>query len=235
MTVAPLIGIVGRQKFGREIEGIPAKMADHLIDMYVAGYSSGVIEAGGIPVNLPVDLHPSKVIDRLDGVVLTGGTDVDPARYGQVAHAELLGIETERDEFEWAILAGALERETPVLGICRGLQVINVFQGGTLDQHVPEHARYDVAPNTEVHGVDFVSGSVLHSLYGDTHKVNSLHHQSVAEVGQGLTVTGRDPEGGVEALEMGDSVLAVQWHPEMMDGRATDPLFGWLVDRANQR
>jgi len=126
----------------------------------------------------------------------------------------------------------ALERHIPVLGVCRGLQLLNVHQGGTLHQHVPPHSRYDVAPDQSVHEVTFDADSTLGRLYGPTHSVNSLHHQTVDALGEGLTITGRAPDGTVEGLELGDRVIAVQWHPEMMTGRPTDPAFRWLVNAA---
>ena len=121
-----------------------------------------------------------------------------------------------------------------MLGICRGLQLINVHQGGTLQQHVPEHSRYDVAPHEEVHTLTITPGTTLHALYGDTKQVNSLHHQTVGELGNGLTVTALAEDGVVEGVEMdGMPVIAVQWHPEMMDHQ--DPSFTWLVQHARSR
>ena len=232
MPGPPLIGLPGRRKKGSQIVDFPDVLGDLDLDLYFADYGRAVIEAGGIPVNLPIDVDVEAVAGRLDGILLTGGTDIDPARYGADADPELLDIESERDELELRLLQSALDRDLPVLGICRGIQLVNVHLGGTLNQHVPEHARFDVPTETAVHQVTLAPESVLWDLYGDRREVNSLHHQTVAEVGDGLRVTATADDGTVEGLELGTSLVAVQWHPEMMSSRATDPVFRWLVERA---
>jgi putative glutamine amidotransferase len=119
----------------------------------------------------------------------------------------------------------------PVLGVCRGLQILNVAAGGTLHQDVPEHSRYDIPVVDHVHDVSISTGSRLAEIYGNSLGVNTLHHQTVDEVGSDLTVTATAPDGTVEGLEMvGRDVIAVQWHPEMLEG--IDPVFAWLVERA---
>ncbi len=230
----PLIGLPGRRKQASEVIGFPETLANRDLDLYFADYARGVIEAGGIPVHLPVDIDPAAAGERLDGILLTGGTDIDPIRYGAEPDPELLAPEPERDALELGLLSAAMEAEIPVLGICRGIQILNVHQGGTLDQHVPVHSRFDLPVNATIHEVRFIEGSTLHRLYGPSAMVNSLHHQAVADVGRDLVVTAHAEDGAIEGLEMGDSVLAVQWHPEMMDIRATDPIFGWLVRRASR-
>lgn len=232
----PLIGLPGRRKLASAIAGFPEVM-DHIeVDLYLADYSRGVLEAGGLPVNLPIDADPVELADRLDGVLLTGGADIGPERYGHEPETDLFPPEILRDDFELALLGRAVERELPVLGICRGLQLINIHAGGTLNQDVPPHSRFDVVPDTEVHPVDFVEGSVLHGLYGDSRPVNSLHHQTVMDLAPGLQITGRADDGTVEGLESADGrLVAVQWHPEMMSSRDNDPIFGWLVEAATAR
>ncbi len=209
-------------------------MAKSDVDLYMADYARGVIEAGGIPVHIPIDVDPAAVGERLDGIVLPGGTDIDPILYGADADPELLPLEPERDDLELALLSAALEAEVPVLGICRGIQVLNVHQGGTLHQHVPEHGRFDLPIDSTIHEVSFAEGSTLHELYGPSAQVNSLHHQTLADLGHDLTITARADDGTIEGVEMGDHVVAVQWHPEMMPTRPTDPIFGWLVERASR-
>lgn len=209
-------------------------MASNDVDLYMADYARGVIEAGGIPVHIPIDVDPAAVGERLDGIVLPGGTDIDPILYGADPDPELLPLEPERDDLELALLSAALDAEVPVLGICRGIQVLNVHQGGTLHQHVPEHGRFDLPIDSTIHEVSFAEGSTLHELYGPSAQVNSLHHQTVADLGHDLTVTARADDGTIEGMEMGDHVVAVQWHPEMMPTRPTDPIFGWLVERASR-
>lgn len=231
---APLIGLPGRRITGATV-GYPSTLAGLDLDLYFADYARGVIEAGGIPVHLPLDLDPSAVIDRLDGIVLSGGADIAPARYGAPPHPEVTVVEPERDEFEFALLDRALAAKLPVLGICRGLQLLNVQRGGTLEQHVAQHSRYDIAASTTAHEVTFVQGSRLADIYGSELSVNSLHHQTVDRLGDGLTITATSADGVVEGIEMGDSVIAVQWHPEMLPTRSRDPIFTWLVDRAATR
>ena len=179
-----------------------------------------------------MDADPVDWVHHLDGLVLTGGADIEPSRYGHENTAS--DTEPQRDEVEFALYETALADEIPVLGICRGFQLVNVHAGGTLHQSVPEHARYDLPPSTEVHDLAIEPGSLVHRLYGDAHRVNSLHHQTAAEIGAGLTVTARAEDGTPEAIEVdGATVLAVQWHPEMM--RHDDPVFAWLVAEVNAR
>lgn len=230
---APLIGLTGRRILTDDVPAMPPALDGMGLDVYFSVYAAGVIEAGGVPVHLALDADPDAVADHLDGLVLSGGADLDPAMYGQQPTADLLGPEPERDTYEAAILAVARQRSLPVLAICRGLQLVNVAAGGSLVQDVPPHSRFDVAPATLVHDIDIVEGSTLNRIYGPTRQVNSLHHQAVDRVGRGYCVTARSPDGTVEGLESDDgTVVAVQWHPEMMVGRDRDPLFGWLIDAA---
>lgn len=232
MSRPPLIGLPGRRTCGRQQAGFHEILAKIDLDLYFADYARGVAEAGGIPVHLPVEVDVTAVVERIDGIVLPGGADIDPARYGEDPDPELLPPESERDELELALFSAAVDRDIPVLGICRGLQVINVHQGGTLEQHVAVHSRFDLAADTTAHAVSFTTGSALHSLYGPSLEVNSLHHQTVKDLGRRLEVTATATDGGIEGIEMGRHVLAVQWHPEMMSTGPTDPVFSWLVERA---
>lgn len=201
--------------------------------MYLSGYAQSVLAAGGLPVYVPLDVDPRPYLDHLDALVLTGGADVEPGRYGHQPDGNG-HYEPERDDLELGLLAAAVDRQVPVLGICRGLQVLNVLTGGTLHQDVPPHARYDLDPGEAVHRVAFEPGTVLHGLYGAGTEVNSLHHQSVDRLGAGLVVAARADDGTVEGLEVpGADVLAVQWHPEMRP--AAEPVFAWLVERARAR
>jgi len=227
----PLIGLTGRRRIGADFIGQPESLKQLDGDWYYADYARGVLAAGGLPVHLPLDADPALFVDRLDGILISGGADVWPERYGAVPADTVETAEPERDEFELALLDAATARALPVLGICRGLQVINVHAGGTLHQHVPEHARYDVAPTGPIHDIAIVEGSSLAELYGATHEVNSLHHQTVDEVGRDLIVTATHEDGTVEGFEHNSlPILAVQWHPEMLDTRDSDPVFKWIVD-----
>lgn len=228
----PLIGLTGRRKTAGQIAGTPESLRGLEGDWYLADYARGVLEAGGLPVHLALDVDPALYVDRLDGIVLSGGADVEPRRYGAQPDEHADPPETIRDDFEFALLGRATERQLPVLGICRGLQILNVFAGGTLHQDVPEHARYDVAPATTTHSIEITAGSDLERLYGRTHEVNSLHHQTIDQVGEELVVTASH-DGTVEGLEhLRLPILAVQWHPEMLTTRDTDPVFGWIVGQA---
>lgn len=228
----PLIGLTGRRKSASQIVGTPESL--HVLDgdWYYADYARGVFDAGGLPVHLPLDVDPALFTERLDGLLFSGGADIEATRYGAASEAGDDAPEFERDEFELALFESATARELPILGICRGLQLVNVASGGTLNQHVPEHAGFASPPATLLHSIELEADSVLGSIYGAEHQVNSLHHQTVATVGAGLRVTASH-DGSVEGIEHESlPIVAVQWHPEMLPTRADDPLFSWLVDAA---
>lgn len=229
----PLIGLTGRRKTGAAFVGQPETLKAIEGDWYYVDYARGVYAAGGLPVHLPLDVDPALFVDRLDAIVMTGGSDVGPDRYGAKPLDSIETTETERDDFELGLLDAATSAELPILGICRGLQILNVHAGGTLHQHVAAHSRYDVDPSELTHDISIVAGSTIAGLYGETHSTNSLHHQTVDEVGAGFTVTAQHEDGTVEGFEH-DSlpILAVQWHPELLNTRLEDPLFGWIVDQA---
>ena len=181
------------------------------------------------------------LLDRLDGLVLSGGPDLDPAVYGQARHAKL-GPEVDRegDEYELALLAGAAERDLPVLGICRGMQALNVSRGGTLHQHLPdvtdfEHVQRE-APFEPAHAVTVARGSLLHRLTGAAQLgVNSFHHQAADRIGDGLQVCATAADATVEAVwdPAARFCLGVQWHAELLTHRAEHAaLFGSLVAAA---
>ena len=207
-----------------------ASMSHLELEVYFRDYARRVAEAGGLPVLLSLDTDPARIVEHLDGIVLPGGTDVDPALYGAEPAASLLDPEPARDAQELALLDAAAEAGVPVLAICRGLQVVNVWRGGTLHQHVPEHGRFEEPPERLQHEVTVAPGSALGEVYGPSVMVNSLHHQTVDRLGEGLEVTAEAPDGTVEGLECTDApVVAVQWHPELM--AEPDPIFDWFVAR----
>ncbi len=234
MPPRPLIGITGRRKRGDQLVGNLNILADFSVDLYYADYGRGVLEAGGLPVHLPLDVDPAELIPRLDGVLLTGGADINPQRYGHESLTDAFPPEPLRDEHEFAVLDTAYNDRIPVAGICRGLQIVNIHAGGTLHQDVPSHAGFDSPATTEWHDVTFDDDTVLGGIYGPYLAVNSLHHQTVDEVGRNLRVTARSGDDSVEGLEHENlPVIAVQWHPEMLPTRASDPLFAWLVSKAS--
>ena len=235
MPTRPLIGLSGRRKAGRDVDGMLAAFADMPMDLYLANYAKGVIAAGGLPVYLPIDVDPLLIIDRIDGLLLTGGTDIEPSLYGAEPETDVYPPEPERDDLELGLFKGAVHRQIPVLGICRGQQIVNVGSGGTLHQDLPPHSGVGHAPDAGLHEVKLEPDSMLGELYGATVWVNSLHHQAVDAVGEGLRVTGWSDDGVAEGLEhMSLPIVCVQWHPEMMPTRDTDPIFSWLVEAAGR-
>lgn len=199
-------------------------------------YVDAVHAAGGFPVLLPI-LDPGAAPDGLaglDGLVLSGGGDVDPTRYGQAPAPEVAGVDVARDAWELALVAAA-PPTLPVLAICRGMQVLNVARGGTLVQHVPGHSERSRKLEV-VHDVEIVPDTRLALVTGAQRLgVNTLHHQAVDALGTGLRVAAHAPDGTVEAVEAADGspVLGVQWHPELLqDRRRQELLFRWVVDAA---
>jgi putative glutamine amidotransferase len=188
--------------------------------------------AGAIGVVLPPVGDVEDYLDRLDGVCLSGGPDLDPDAYGACErHVELGPTEPSLDAFELALLRGALERDMPVLAICRGAQALNVACGGTLHQHVPGH-RQAALPSETSHTVAVVQRSRLAAIVrARTLPVNSFHHQAVDRLGAGLRVVARAEDGTVEAIEGPGFVLGVQWHAETLAEHL--PLFEALVAAAS--
>ncbi len=233
----PLIGLTGRRKQAVHVDGFPDNLDKQDVDLYLADYARSVLAAGGLPMHLPMDADPIEYLDHIDGVLLTGGADIDPSSYGQVPDGNG-HYEADRDALELPLIGASVERGVPLLGICRGLQAINIHAGGTLNQDVHGHATYHVGPHTRVHDITFDPRTRLGLLYdglrgaqGESHMVNSLHHQTVDRLGHGLKVSARSNDGVVEGLEMpGHDLLGVQWHPEMT--LEPEPVFDWLISRA---
>jgi len=173
--------------------------------------------AGAIPVVLPPIGDAEEYLDRLDGICLSGGPDLDPAAYGATERHEELGpTEPSLDAFELALLEGALERGMPILAICRGMQALNVACGGTLYQHVPGHRQTDPGTTT-TQEVELVQRSRLARIMrAKTIAVNSFHHQAIDRVGRGLRVVARAADGTVEGVEGAGFVVGVQWHAETL-------------------
>jgi len=230
----PLIGLTTYLQ--RAQTGVWDVRASFLPDIYL----QGVVRAGGIATLLPpqtVDVGiAARVLDGVDGLIITGGRDVDPGTYDHEPHPATDKPARDRDDWEFALLDEALRRGMPVLGICRGAQVLNVALGGTLHQHLPDllgHTGHQLG-NAEfsTSSVRTVEGSRLAGLIGEEAAVRCYHHQGIDRLGAGLTISARDADGVVEAVELAgdDFVVAVQWHPEetLDDLR----LFAGLVDAA---
>lgn len=211
---------------------------DEQADLLPAGYARSIERAGGVPVLLPPGdpAGAGSVVARLDGLVIAGGADVEPAQYGADPHVRTTAWRTERDEWELALLASA-PASLPVLGICRGMQVMAVQAGGTLDQHVPDLVGGDAhSPGGAEFGeipVDVVAGTRLAAAIGDQASVRCHHHQAVRDH-PGYVPAARAADGTLEAMEDPDHRfrLAVQWHPETTDDAG---LFTALVAAATTR
>ena len=194
----------------------------------IADYIEAVAASGAEPVVLEADHGPQGLLKYLDGLVLSGGGDVDPALFGEAPHPAYSPAEEGRDAAEIALVHAALESKTPVLAICRGIQVLNVAAGGTLVQDIPTEVRHSLAHRIDkpkdfpAHEVAVSPGSKLASLLGaDASRpiveVNSRHHQAVKAVAPGFHVTAKAIDGVIEALESDDRsafCVGVQWHPE---------------------
>jgi len=232
----PLIAVTGR-RMGRKVETWPHPFAT----VSPRAYLDAVTRAGARGVVVDPYGDPSGLLDRFDALVLTGGPDLDPANFGQVAHPKTYGVDRAVDDFEIPLAHDAIARGIPTLAICRGVQVLNVALGGSLYQHIPDdpgtepHGRPGEPGGGRLHDVTIDADSRLAHVMGATTVTASCHHhQAIDKVGDGLHVVARAADGIVEALELDRPeqwLLAVQWHPE--DTAATDPaqqnLFDTLV------
>jgi putative glutamine amidotransferase len=234
MSVRVGVSGIRRQWAGAERQGVNS------------AYVQSLVAAGAVPLILPPAIGAAQAmgaIEGLDALVLSGGEDVDPAWYGAPASPDLGEVDRERDLFELALFAAARQRGLPILGICRGIQLVNVALGGTLWQHLPgerpspvEHDRRD-ARSTRTHAISLEPGSRAATVLGRTAmSVNSFHHQGIRELAPPLRATGWAEDGLVETVEGAAGtpwLLAVQWHPEEMHADAQAPereLFRALVE-----
>ena len=210
-------------------------------------YMQSIIAAGGLPVLLPHtrdEALAAEMLDHLDGLLLSGGGDVNPARYGEEMIPACGEPDAQRDDFELLIGRLALERGMPIFGICRGIQLMTVLMGGTLYQDIEtqlgiEHVRHDQKPpyNEPTHAVRFVPGGLLAQIVGAQEvQTNSMHHQCVKDAGPRLIVEGVSGDGVIEAVRAAhtDDVFAVQYHPEYMAAETEHAarLFDYHVARA---
>jgi putative glutamine amidotransferase len=244
----------------RPLIGVSASLHD-FGDYGGVGVPRPVLAAGGIPVMLPqIPEAVEAMLDRLDGLLLAPGRDIEPARYGQTPDPLLAPTEPRRDEFEFALAPAALARGLPVLGICRGMQVLNVVRGGTLAQDVrlvdlwrehpsdPGWKRWKLMESSSLsggaipehprHPIEIAEPSILAAALGTTRAtVNSFHHQALGELGEGVRATAVAPDGVVEAIELADyPALGAQWELQeewRIDGRFM-AVFEWFVRAARQ-
>ena len=229
---------------------VPHSLDPGYADRSLPQYERAVQKAGGEPIRIPLDLEPEdvmKLIEGCDGVLLPGSpADVDPAKYDAPRHPKTEDADAKRDTVDELLLQDAYNMRKPILGICYGLQILNVYRSGTLLQHIESSVNHEAGRKVLVaHSVEIDSQSRLADLINDREKlilpVNSSHHQSADLVGDGLRITARCPQDGiVEALE-GTSpdhfVMAVQWHPERSvdQDEASRAIFQSLIEAANVR
>ncbi len=232
----PLIGITS---------GIIHNKSGSPICQVGQAYVSAIQIAGGIPIIIPLGIDEENFVElilRLDGILFSGGGDIDPALFDGTPHARVYGISPERDVLEIALIRKALSADKPLLAICRGIQVLNVALGGSLYTHIQDQRdqslKHDWFPDFPrdklAHSVRLSPGSKLHQIYGaEGIRVNSLHHQGLAELGQGLRATGFAPDDLVEGVEVEGASFAVgvQWHPECLpDDPGSQALFNAFVE-----
>jgi putative glutamine amidotransferase len=209
-------------------------------DLLPATYADAIVAAGGVPIMLPpagrdaaFEAAAESVIDGLHGLVLTGGADVDPARYDAPRDPHTGSERSDRDGWEIALVSAAMRRDLPLLGVCRGMQVLAVALGGTLIQHLPDTVGSDShSPTVGVHGrheVRLADGSRIADWLGSRTDVATYHHQAVDRLPAAVVATGWADDGTVEAFDVCDTTwtMGVQWHPEVYDGLA---LFSAFVE-----
>jgi putative glutamine amidotransferase len=218
-----------KRKEGSPLIGMPMRLDVGQENQYLSRlYMEAVAAAGGVPVLIPLLESAERFLGwarRLDGIVLTGSnSDVNPARYGAPKEKECGPVQPLRDATDFMLLDAAQAGKKPLLAICFGMQSLNVHRGGTLIQDIPTHRMtsiqhdFPASQGKPSHDIEIERGSILHDLASGVHaRVNSTHHQAVDEVGSGLRVIARAPDGVIEALDGSTSdhlLLAVQWHPE---------------------
>lgn len=214
-----------------------------------AAYIEAIAAAGGLPLLIPASVPPQKAeeyLPLLDGLLLTGGEDIDPSYYGEEPEKELGVVDVERDRMEWELTRLALQWNLPILGICRGIQVLNVAAGGTLWQDIARRSEFHVkhrqqaAGDWATHTLRVESGSLLARIFGTTQvRTNTFHHQAVKEVAPGFRAVAWSADGLIEGIEKEGEVfvVGVQYHPELM-WRSHEPsrcLFRAFVEAAHRR
>lgn len=213
----------------------PKLMEGFEVDAFFQPYAQRLAECNAATVFLPRETDPDRIIPYLDGLLLAGGLDVHPCKYGEAITNEATALDLGQDEFDLALAKRAIELGIPTLGTCRGHQVLNVVLGGTLRNHEkPSHNVRTESASRRAHRVRFSVGSLMSRIYGSEAEVNSAHHQAIDRVAPDFVVTGLAEDGVIEAVELrGKPVVGVQWHPEFHAD--LDPIFAWLAEAARER
>lgn len=234
----PVIGIGGTPI------GPIKQLANNPVTYTPQGYLDAISASGGIPLVLnprdPKEIN--ELVMRLDGFMLTGGQDVSPLFYGEEPHQKLGTTNYQRDLYELTLTKAALAANKPILGICRGMQIINVALGGTLYQDLGEkadlavkHQQFPTDWNQPTHSLQFCDNTPLHQLFGDSTLVNSFHHEAIKDLAAGWQAIATSKDGVIEATyNQSAKLLGVQWHPERLFPTHPEHLgiFKWVVDQA---
>ena len=208
-------------------------------------YVDAVLRAGGVPMMLSGQCPDcaERWLDVVDGVVLIGGGDINPAEFGSAGHETIYNLSAERDAMELALMRALLTHPKPVLAICRGMQILNTVLGGTLHVHLPdvvgESVLHRAPPRDPIqHSIQVAADSELAKVIGQQVHTASWHHQAIDQLGQGLKAVAWAPDGVIEAVELDGrpDLLAVQWHPEITaaEDNGQQHMFDWLIKQANQ-
>lgn len=223
-----------RPVIGINLDFVPATKHGGAVTRLAAGYFDKVYEADGLPIALPPIPREEAVetmLDRIDGLILCGGLDLDPKRQNLPSHSTVVPMSPRREDFDFMLLRLAMKRQIPILGIGVGMQQINVARGGSLFLHLPEDLpkalpHFDPSGGPHRHIVLLEPGTRLDDIYGGGElRVNSSHHQAIKKLGQGLRVSAKSPDEVIEAIEVDDDewfCVGVQWHPEAETASALD-------------
>ncbi|MFV0557922.1 MAG: gamma-glutamyl-gamma-aminobutyrate hydrolase family protein [Enterococcus sp.] len=221
----PIIGIAGNERMMTDFD-------THWLSYTPKNFVDAIAQAGGVPLILPLGSSENVPIyvQQIDKLLLTGGQDIDPRNYHQLPHPKLEAIHPQRDQFELALIHEAIKQKKPILGICRGMQLLNVALGGTLYQdfslRTPASLKHVQLPTPfafATHEVQIEKETWLSSLIGSTYHVNSFHHQGIAQLAPMLTIMASASDGVIEAFEhQTQRISGIQWHPELALNRASE-------------
>lgn len=216
------IGIAGNQI----IQSVDVFNGNH-VSYTPQGFVTAVQNAGGLPIVLPIGTEETAAayISKIDKLLLAGGQDISPDFFGEEPHPKLEETNRNRDLFELALIKEAIKQHKPIFAVCRGMQLINVALGGTLYQDLSlytdwtiKHGQQPTQPQFATHSIQIEEDSTLYQVFGKTYRVNSYHHQAINTLASSLKITAQSADGiveGIEAIDMNQRLLGVQWHPEL--------------------